>query len=162
MRTRTGLLVAACAAMILTAFVTSASAQRSGVGVFQRAPQGMQEYQVPPLLPEPPQITPDNYCAWAPAAYSCGDEVVMTTCMTPEEWADCPDRRWFASSYDQKDTAPAGAWQNNGIRFYERCGAISRKMGSPRMAYWYAPRRLSNGMWHPGRWIVFAYSPSRR
>ena len=160
MRNRFLVIIAACAAVMY--LVAPASAQRSGVGVFRNGPPNVPQYSRPAPLPEPPAVATGDYCAWAPQAFSCGSEVVMTACMTPEEWENCPDRQWYASGYDQRDTAPRGARPNNAIRFYERCGAVSRVMNSPRLAYWYAPRMLQSGEWHPGRWIVFAFSPPRQ
>ncbi len=53
-------------------------------------------------------------------------EMCVTVCMTPAEWAACPTKSWWASSKDQRSRTP---------RFFERCGTVCRPHGFPRMSY---------------------------
>lgn len=168
MRNRIGMLIAACAAMIFV--TTPAVAQRANVGKQVQAPSDMRAYVVPAApVPYSQAITSasGNFCAWAPAAFTCQEnqqmqqETCFTACMTPAEWELCPTKSWFADSYDHRDAAPIGATPANRIRFFERCGTVCRPMGFARMAYWYEPRRMTDGSWHEGRWIVFPFSPPR-
>jgi hypothetical protein len=108
-----------------------------------------------------PAVASGEFCKAAPEGFVCGKETCLTACMTPEEWEACPTKSWYADSYDHKFTAPAGATPRNHIRFYERCGTVCRPMGSPRMAYWFEPRKMPDGSNHPGRWIPFAFSAPR-
>lgn len=165
MRHRIGILIAACAAMAFFLGSIPAEAQQRSVGRSIPAPAGMRPYVVPAApIPYSQAVVPatGNFCAWAPAAFLCGSDTVFTVCMTKEEWELCPTKSWYADSYDHTETAPAGATPTNRIRFYERCGTVSRPMGSARMAYWYEPRRMNDGSWHEGRWIVFPFSPPRQ
>lgn len=115
------------------------------------------------VYPGGPTVVSGDYCKAAPSGFTCGEEICLTACMTPAEWDAC-DKRWYASSHDQKFTAPAGATKNNHVRFYSRCGTHCVKAGSPealRLAFWYAPRTMRDGSNHPGRWVPFEFLPPR-
>jgi|GEM_PF-4117925 len=58
--------------------------------------------------------------------------VTATACLTPEEWANCPTKRWWASSAGYHAGA-SGSWRSP--YFFARCGSVTAHRGAP--ALWY-------------------------
>lgn len=55
-----------------------------------------------------------------------------TACLSEQEWANCPTKRWWASSAGYSRGAP-GSWRTP--YFYARCGTVCRSAGAPTASY---------------------------
>jgi len=91
-----------------------------------------------------------EFCGPRAPSFTCGDEVCVTACMTPAQWAACTTKSWWAD--DKLHTWRKGPKYSHykTPRFFERCGTVCRPFGFPNLGYKTAG----------GEWVVFRF-PAR-